>query len=73
VSRQTIEHRQGQLMGQRNADCTVTILKLEGVETFRTITNLSTHLPDGDYKLTVAGETAKSRWRKDKNGWSGLG
>jgi hypothetical protein len=33
---------------------------------------VSPHVLDGDYKLAVAGELSTYRWRKDRNGWSGL-
>jgi hypothetical protein len=65
-----MERRQGKLTGQQAADCTVTISKVDGVESSRTITEVSPHPLDGDYKLAVAGETSMSRWRKDKNGWT---
>jgi hypothetical protein len=48
----TVERRKGQLTGQRAADCTVTISKVDGVESLRTISDVSPHAPDGDYKLT---------------------
>jgi hypothetical protein len=54
------------------ADCTVTISKRDGAESSRTITGVSPHVLDGDYKLAVSGETPTSRWRKDTNGWTSL-
>jgi hypothetical protein len=68
----TMEHRKGKLTGHQAADCTVTISKMDGVESSRTITDVSPHVLDGDYKLAVAGESSTSRWRRDKNGWSVL-
>ena len=65
-----MERRQGKLTGHQTADCTVTISKMDGVESSRTINEVSPHVLDGDYKLAVAGESSTSRWRKDKNGWT---
>jgi hypothetical protein len=65
-----MERRQGKLTGRQAADCTVTIMKVDGVESSRTIAEVSPHVLDGDYKLAVAGESSTSRWRKDKNGWT---
>jgi hypothetical protein len=48
----------------------VTISRMDGVESSRAITDVLPRVPDGDYKLTVAGESSTSRWRKDKNGWT---
>jgi hypothetical protein len=64
-----MERRKGKLTGHQVADCTVTISTIDGVESSRTITDVSPRVPDGDYKLTVAGESSTSRWRRDKNGW----
>jgi hypothetical protein len=66
----TMERRKGKLAGRQAADCTVTISKIDGVESSRTITDISPRVPDGDYKLTVEGESSPSLWRKDKNGWT---
>src|SRR6201999_2839680 len=41
---------------------TLTISKVDGVEALRTITDVSLRVPDGDYRLTVAGEAFSSRW-----------
>jgi hypothetical protein len=68
----TMERRKGKLTGPQAADCTVTISKMDGVESSRSITDVSPRVPDGEYKLTVAGESSTSRWRKDRNGWSVL-
>jgi hypothetical protein len=65
-----MERRKGKLTGPQAADCTVAISKVNGVESSRTITEVSPHVLDGDYKLAVAGESLTSRWRKDKNGWT---
>jgi hypothetical protein len=70
MSRLTQPLRKGRLIGPQDADCTVTISKVDGVEALRTITDVSLRVPDGDYQLTVPGEASSSRWRKDKNGWS---
>jgi hypothetical protein len=67
-----MERRKGKLTGHRVADCTVTISKIDGVESSRTIAHIWPRVPDGDYKLTVEGESSASGWRKDKNGWSML-
>jgi hypothetical protein len=67
-----MERRQGKLTGHQAADCIVTISKMDGVECSRSITEVSAHVHEGDYKLAVAGETSTSRWRKDKNGWNML-
>jgi hypothetical protein len=65
-----MERRKGTLTGPQAASCTVTISKIGGVEASRTITEVSPHVLDGDYKLMVAGESSTSRWRRDKNGWT---
>lgn len=49
----TRERRKGKLTGPQDADCTVTISKMDGVESLRTIGDVSLCVPDGDYKLTV--------------------
>jgi hypothetical protein len=67
-----MERRKGKLAGPQAADCTVTISKIDGVESSRTIADISPRVPDGDYSLTVEGESSTSRWRKDKNGWTVL-
>jgi hypothetical protein len=63
-----MERRKGKLTGHKAADCTVTISKMDGVESSRTITDVSPCVPDGHYTLTVAGESATSRWRRDRDG-----
>jgi hypothetical protein len=65
-----MERRQGKLTGHKAADCIVTISKMDGIETSRTITDISPRVTDGDYVLTVAGELATSRWTRDRNGWA---
>jgi hypothetical protein len=70
MPRATMERRKGKLTGHKAADCTVTISKMDGVESSRTITDLFPRVPDGDYILTVAGESSNSRWRRDRNGWA---
>ena len=72
VRKPTTERRQGKLTGHNAADCIVTISKIDGVESLRTISDVSPPVPDGSYKLIVEGERSASRWRKDKNGWSAL-
>jgi hypothetical protein len=66
----TMEHRQGKLTGRQAAECTVTISKIDGVESLRTISDVSPPVLDGVYTLTVVGESSTSGWRKDKNGWT---
>jgi hypothetical protein len=61
---------QGRLTGHKPADCAVTISKMDGVESSRTITDVSPRVPDGNYTSTVAGESSTSRWSRDKNGWA---
>jgi hypothetical protein len=63
-----MERRKGKLAGQKAADCIETISKMEGVESSRTITDVSPRVPDGDYTLAVAGEASTSRWRRDRDG-----
>jgi hypothetical protein len=53
------------LAGHKAAYCAVTISKMDGVESSRTITDVSPRAPDGNYTLTVAGESSTSRWRRD--------
>jgi hypothetical protein len=53
------------MAGHKAADCTVTISKMDGVESSRTITDVSPRVPDGNYTLTVAGEPSATRWRRD--------
>jgi hypothetical protein len=65
-----MERRQGKLTGHEAADCIVTISKRDGIETSRTITDVSPRVPDGDYTLTVEGESSPSRWRRDRDGWA---
>jgi hypothetical protein len=65
-----MERRQGKLTGPTAADCTVTISKIDNVECSRTIADVSPHVLDGDYKLTVVGESSTSQWRRDKDGWT---
>jgi hypothetical protein len=65
-----MERRQGLLTGQQNASCTVVISKIYGVECSRFITDVSPRPTDGEYKLRVDGESATSRWRRDKHGWT---
>jgi hypothetical protein len=66
----TMQRRKGKLTGHQVADCTVTISRMDGVESSRAITDVLPRVPDGDYKLTVAGESSTSRWRKDRDGWA---
>jgi hypothetical protein len=40
------------------ADCIVTISKMDGGESSRTITDASPRVTDGNYTLTVAGESS---------------
>jgi hypothetical protein len=65
-----MERRKGKLTGHQVADCTVTISRMDGVESSRAITDVLPRVPDGDYKLTVTGESSTSRWRKDRDGWT---
>jgi hypothetical protein len=64
MRRMTKQHRKGNLTGPQDADCTVTISKVDGVESQRTITGVSLRISDGDYQLTVAGEATSSRMEK---------
>jgi hypothetical protein len=66
----TMERCKGKLTGHKAAECTVTIPKMDGVESVRTITDVSPRVPDGNYTLAVAGESSTSRWRRDRNGWA---
>ena len=51
MPRATMERRKGKLTGHKAADCTVTISKMDGVESSRTITDVFPRVPDGDYKF----------------------
>jgi hypothetical protein len=66
----TMERRKGKLTGRQAAECIVTISKVDGVESSRTISDVSPPVLDGVYTLTVAGESSTSGWRRDKNGWT---
>jgi hypothetical protein len=70
MPRATMERRKRKLTGHQAADCTVTISKVDGIESSRTITDVFPRVLDGDYILTVAGESSNSRWRRDRNGWA---
>jgi hypothetical protein len=70
MPRATMERRKGKLTGHQAAECTVTISKVDGIESSRTITGVLPRVPDGDYVLSVIGEASTSRWRRDRNGWA---
>jgi hypothetical protein len=59
----TMERRKGKMTGAQAAECTVTISRIDGVESSRTIAHISPRVPDGDYKLTVEGESSPSLWK----------
>jgi hypothetical protein len=40
---------------------------MDGIETSRTITDVSPRVPDGDYTMTVEGEVSPSRWRRGRD------
>jgi hypothetical protein len=65
----TVESRKGTLTGPQVAECLVTISRIDGVMSSLRISDVSPRAQDGVYKLTVAGESSASRWRKDSNGW----
>jgi hypothetical protein len=67
MPRATMERRKGKLTGHMAADCTVTISKMDGVESSQMITDVSPHVPDGNYTFTVEGESSTSQWRRDRN------
>jgi hypothetical protein len=48
MPRATMERRKGKLTGHKAADRTVTISKMDGVESSRTITDVFPRVPDGD-------------------------
>ena len=70
MPRATMERRKGKLTGHKAADCTVTISKMDGVESRGRSLTCSPLVPDRNYTLTVAGESSTSRWRRDRNGWA---
>ena len=69
----TSEQRKGQLTSAHHrAACTVTINKMNGVETVWTFEDVTPPLPDGGYTLTVAGELSLTRWRLHERVWNRL-
>ena len=67
----TTERRRGQLTGNHNAECTVMINKVDGVETLRAISDVTPQLPDGSYTLTVQGASS-SQWVLLRGVWTSL-
>ena len=55
-----MQRRKGKLTGHQVADCTVTISRMDGVESSRAITDVLPRAPDGDYKL-IAKEISRGR------------
>ena len=72
LSPQTTKRRGGELKGPRQAKCTVTITKRNGVETLAINDVEPRGIADGNYTLTVIGEPT-SRWTRDNDGWKRLG
>jgi hypothetical protein len=52
------------------ADCIVTISKMDGVESSRTIIGVSPRVPDGDYIFDRRGRIVKLSMEK-RQGWAG--
>ena len=66
-------HRRGHLTSAHHrAACTVTINKMNGVETVWTFEDVTPPLSDGEYTLTVAGELSLTRWRLHERVWNRL-